>query len=163
MLGNGHCEQQTLKQHQHDEKCQKTLHQPSLFRLTSCHCAVTVGVYRCCYQPQSLPLPSLPCPHPSGVLLCCQITKWLFACCKQRKQILYRYYIYIEMFFFPLGNAYWNTYTSDTHSQRQYTLKDPHSSKHTRKHIRTYIIHNIYAIANSNLWKKLKESHFLSC
>lgn len=42
---------------------------------------------------------SSPCPVLSGVLLCCQITKWLFACYKQRKQILYRYYIYIDMFF----------------------------------------------------------------
>lgn len=42
-------------------------------------------------------------PHPappSGVLLCCQITKWLFACYKQRKQILYRWYIYIHRYIF---------------------------------------------------------------
>ena len=36
--------------------------------------------------------------------------------------------------FFPPGNAYWNTYTSDTHSQRQDThiLKDTHTHKRTR-------------------------------
>lgn len=46
-------------------------------------------------QPGPYHLPELS----ADIILCCQITKWLFACCKQRKQILYRYYIYIDMFF----------------------------------------------------------------
>lgn len=57
-----------------------------------------------------------PAPPPPTVLLCCQITKWLFACYKQRKQILYRYYIYRNVF--PLlGCVYWYKYNSDTHTQ----------------------------------------------
>lgn len=95
---------------------------------------------------------SFPLPDPSGVLLCCQITKWLFACYKQRKQILYRYYIYIDMFF------HWEMrigiHIPLIHILKDNTqIKNPHSSTHSY----------IYAIANSNLWKNLKESHFLSC
>ena len=49
--------------------------------------------------------------------------------------------------FFPPGNAYWNTYTSDTHSQRQ----DTHIDTHTH----TSGIHtHIYAIAKQKLVEK---------
>lgn len=94
--------------------------------------------------------PHLPCS--SGVLLCCQITKWLFACYKQRKQILYRYYIYIyiDMFFHWEMRIGIFTYTSDTHSQRQYT----HLSIQTQTYSK-------YRHGSSNLWKNLKETHFL--
>lgn len=65
-------------------------------------------------------------PPPSGVLLCCQITKWLFACYKQRKQILYRYYIYIEMFF-PRWEVCIGTDIALIHTLRQYSFKAPRS------------------------------------
>lgn len=95
-------------------------------------------------QPPNPPyLSHVPAPPPSGVLLCCQITKWLFACYKQRKQILYRYYIYIEMFFPPLGSVYWYRYSADTHTQA-ILIQSP-----TILHTFTYL----YTVANSNLWK----------
>lgn len=70
------------------------------------HLTVPVGVFRCCYQAQFLPctrfLPFPPRP-PRPVLqvyLCAvRSPSGCLHVIKQRKQILYRYYIYIDMFF----------------------------------------------------------------
>lgn len=94
-----------------------------------------------------------PAPPPPTVLLCCQITKWLFACYKQRKQILYRYYIYIEMFS-PSWDVCIGTNITLIHTLRQYSFNSP-----TILHTFTYM----YTVANSNLWEKVTETHFLSC
>lgn len=91
-------------------------------------------------------------PSPT-VLLCCQITKWLFACYKQRKQILYRYYIYIEMFS-PCWDVCIGPDITLMHTLRQYSFNSP-----TILHTFTYM----YTVANSNLWEKVTETHFLSC
>lgn len=94
-----------------------------------------------------------PAPPSPTVLLCCQITKWLFACYKQRKQILYRYYIYIEMFC-PCWDVCIGTDITLIHTLRQYSFNSP-----TILHTFTYM----YTVANSNLWEKVTETHFLSC
>lgn len=87
------------------------------------------------FQPIGFSLPAIhvspphappPAPPPLTVLLCCQITKWLFACYKQRKQILYRYYIYIEMFF-PRWDVCIGTDITLIHTLRQYSFNAPQS------------------------------------
>lgn len=89
---------QKWERHQRDWKCHKLSPQCSFFFFRPSYYR-SLLVYAGAAQsfPCTRLLPHLPCP--SGVLLCCQITKWLFACYKQRKQILYRYYIYIDMFY----------------------------------------------------------------
>lgn len=105
-------------------------------------------------QPPNPPyLSHVPAPPPSGVLLCCQITKWLFACYKQRKQILYRYYIYIEMFF-PHWEVCIGTDIALIHTLRQYSFKAPQS------YIR---LHTCTLLLTVTCGKTLKETHFLSC
>lgn len=98
-------------------------------------------------------LSHVPASPPSGVLLCCQITKWLFACYKQRKQILYRYYIYIEMFF-PHWEVCIGTDIALIHTLRQYSFKAPQS------YIR---LHTCTLLLTVTCGKTRKETHFLSC
>lgn len=124
-----------------------------LSNLTSVYLSVTLGPCRCCYQPPSSS-PSSPCtrlPPPCFSSFRCSCAVRSPSGClhviRKRKQILYRYYIYIEMFFHR-ENVYRNTYSSGTRSRKTVHIKKtrvhPHASTHT--HTNTQYIHNTYTL-----------------
>lgn len=108
-----------------------------------------VRLCRCCYHARSIPCTLVFPPCPVLQVYFCAVGSPIgcLHVITKRKQILYRYYIYIEMFFHLQI-----TYASDTRSQRQQTYMESYTHSHTDTHP--------YAIANSNLWKNLRRITF---